>query len=81
MDSWLVLGAHWRWKETALWTRKLRFSIKVNIYLKPCIHIKPENVQLENEDVAGKNLQPYSSKWENGQRMNWPPPKKYNPPS
>ena len=41
-------------KETCPSTRKLRFSIKVNIYLKPCIHLKSENVNIENEAIAGK---------------------------
>ena len=31
------------WKGTAPWAKKFRFSIKVNVYLKPCIHLKSEN--------------------------------------
>ena len=37
--------------------RKLRFSVKVNIYLKPCICLKFENVSIENEDVAAKKIE------------------------
>ena len=36
----MVLNAHWGWKETAPCKRKIRFSVKVNIYLKPCIYWK-----------------------------------------
>ena len=42
------------WKETAPWKRKFRFSVKVNIYLKPCICLISENVNIENEGAAGK---------------------------
>ena len=51
------------WKETAPWTRKLGFSVKVNIYLKPFIHFTSENMNIENEDAAGRNC---ISKSENG---------------
>ena len=44
------------WKETAPWTRKLGFSVKVNIYLKPFIHFTSENMNIENEDAAGRNF-------------------------
>ena len=44
------------WKETAPWTRKLGFSVKVNIYLKPFIHFTSENMNTENEDAAGRNF-------------------------
>ena len=40
-------------KETRTRTIKFRFSVKVNIYLEPCIHIKSENVNIENEGAAG----------------------------
>ena len=42
-------GFGWFWgptvgrEETALWTRKFWCSVTVNIYLKPCIHLKSEN--------------------------------------
>ena len=45
-----------RWKETAPWKRKFRFSVKVNIYLKPCMHPKSKNVNIENKGAAGKNF-------------------------
>ena len=44
------------WKETAPWKRKFRFSVKVNIYLKLCICLKSENVNIENEDATGKKI-------------------------
>ena len=44
------------WKETAPWTRKLGFSVKVNIYLKPFIRFTSENMNTENEDAAGRNF-------------------------
>ena len=33
-----------------------RFSVKFNIYLKSCIHLKSENVNIENEGASGKNF-------------------------
>ena len=33
-----------------------RFSVKAKIYLKPCIHFKSENVNVENEGSAGENF-------------------------
>ena len=32
------------WKETAPSIRKFRFSVKVNIYLKPCMYLKSEHM-------------------------------------
>ena len=55
-----LMGFGWFWvvtegrKETAPWTRKFSFSVKVNIYLNPCIYLKSENVNIENERAAGK---------------------------
>ena len=37
--------------------KKFRFSVKVNIYLKPCICLKSENVNIENEGGSGKIIE------------------------
>ena len=59
------------WKETAPW-KKIRFTVKVNIFLKPCICLKSEywrwGCQWQN---FFELLESCISKWENGQRMNW----------
>ena len=44
------------WKEAAPLQRKLRFSVQVNIYLKPCICLKYENVNIENDSATGKTF-------------------------
>ena len=46
----------WVWFATP-WKRKFRFSVKVNIYLKPCICLKSENVNIENEGGSGKIIE------------------------
>ena len=51
--GWFLVPAE-GWKETTPWKRK--FSVKVNIYLKPCICLKSENVDIENEGATGKNF-------------------------
>ena len=63
------------WNETAPWTRKFRFNVKVIIYLQPCMYLKFENVNIENEGATDENflnLKCCISKWENRCRMNWP---------
>ena len=63
------------WKETSPWTRKprkFRFSVIVNIYLKPCIHLKSENVKMWILKMKAlqakifKFLKSCISKWKNG---------------
>ena len=55
MDEKQIHGFGWflvsteRWKETVPWKRKFRFGVKSNIYLKPCICLKSENMNIENE--------------------------------
>ena len=55
-------GFHWfwvpteGWKETCFLKKKIRFSVKVKIYLKSCICLKSENVNIENEGAAGKKI-------------------------
>ena len=51
--GWFLLPTE-GWKETAPWKRKFRFSVKVNIYLRPCICLKSENKNIENEGAANK---------------------------
>ena len=53
-----------KWKETAPQKRKFRLSIKVNIYLKPCIRLKSEMWILKMRAPRAKNV------W-----IFWPPPK------
>ena len=73
-----------RWKETAPWKRKLRFSVKVNIYLKPCICLKSENVNIENDSATSKifldfwNLNFKMWKWTENELTS--PSKIYPPP-
>ena len=43
-------------KKIATWAGKFRFSVKVSIYSKPCVHLKSENVNIENEGAAGKKF-------------------------
>ena len=55
---------------------------KANIYLKPCIHLKSKKVNIEKRALQTKSfefLKSRISRWDNGQRMNWPPPKKDTP--
>ena len=52
--DWLISVPNEGWKETAPSERKFRFSVKVNIYLKPCICLKSENVNIENEGAASR---------------------------
>ena len=83
-----LVGLSWvpneEWKETAPLKIKFRFSVKVNIYLKPCICLESENVSIKNEDATGKIFWIFEilhlkiRKLENGWGMNWPPPTKYN---
>ena len=85
-----LVGLSWvpneEWKETAPLKIKFRFSVKVNIYLKPCICLESENVSIKNEDATGKIFWIFEIlhlkiiKLENGWGMNWPPPTKYNSP-
>ena len=70
------------WNETAPWIRKFRSNVKANIYLKPCIHLKSEKVNIEKRALHAKSFEFFKScisRWDNGQRMNWPPPKKDTP--
>ena len=64
------------WNETAPWTKKFRFTVKVNIYLQPCMYLKFENVNIENEGATDKNFLKFWNvafqKGENRCRMNWP---------
>ena len=66
------MGFGWFWvvtegrKETAPWTRKFRLSVKVNIYLKPGIYLKSENVNIENEHAAGNVLNFWILAFQNG---------------
>ena len=43
-------------KKLLLEQENLEISVKVNIYLKTCMYLKFENVNIENEGAAGKNL-------------------------
>ena len=43
-----------RREKKLLLENKIRFSFKVNIYLKTCL--KSENVNIENEGAAAKNF-------------------------
>ena len=72
--GWLWLPTE-GWKETAPWAKKFRFSVKVNIYLKLKMwRLKTRAPQAEIDEF----FKTCFLKWENGRRMNWPPPKKYN---
>ena len=51
--GWFLVSTE-RWKETAPWKRKFRFSVKANIYLKPCICLKSENMNTENEGTTSE---------------------------
>ena len=44
------------WKETAPLTRKFWFKVKLSIYLKPCMYLKSENVNIENVGTTGENF-------------------------
>ena len=74
---WWFHGWFWvpteGWKETAPWKRKFRFSVKANMYMKPCICLKSKNVNIENEGANGKNffefLKSCILKWE--EKMDW----------
>ena len=72
-----------RWKETGPWKRKFRFSVKVNIYLKPCMHPKSKNVNIENKGGASKHFWNFEIPFQNGKmdvewtdlpQRNIPPP-------
>ena len=73
---WLVLRDPWGGKKTGPWTKKFRFSVKVNIYLKPCIHLRSK--MRAPQVKVFEFLKSCISKSEKGRIMNWPPPKKYN---
>ena len=43
-------------KKLLLKQKKLRFSVKVNMYLRSYIYLKSGNVNIENEGAAGKTF-------------------------
>ena len=71
------------WKENAPWTKKFRFSFKVNFHLKPCIILNLKMWILKMRAPQAfffYFLKSSISKWENGWKMNWPPIRNIPPP-
>ena len=59
------------YKETAPWKRKFRFSVKLSICLKPCVCLKSEIVNIENEDATGKKVLNFSYLAFQNEKMDW----------
>ena len=66
------------WKETAPWTRELDSVLKSISIWSPAYNLNLKMWILKMRAPQAKNFEIFWN-WENGHRMNWPPPKKYNP--